>query len=78
MKQKLRIWHNSNLGHESFYKEVKDLQTALLLLDTLADYDLYQGDKVVANAQGLEEFIDGEWQEWYDKDGNDVEFYRNT
>jgi hypothetical protein len=50
---KLQIWHNSNLGNPHFVRSVPDIETAKEWLKLLADYDLYQGDRVAANAQGL-------------------------
>ncbi len=72
---KLQIWHNSNLGNPHFTREVPDVETAKQWLRLLADYDLYLGDKVVANAQGLmvwnEEKRD--WDEWErEEDGESI------
>lgn len=82
---KLRIWHNSNFGKPPFTKCVNDIQTAKLLLNTLSKYDLYLGDKIVANAQGLEEFIgvnnphniktNNGWIEWEDENGDNIDEY---
>jgi hypothetical protein len=69
---KLRIWHNSNLGNPHFERDVPDVETAKQWLKLLADYDLYQGDKVVANAQGLMVLEGSEWNEWEDENGNDI------
>jgi len=75
---KLRIWHNSSFGKPPFTQEVPDIEVAIRLLDTLAYYDLYQGDRVVANAQGLEYFDEQEkdWNEWYNEDGEDIDAVR--
>src|SRR6185369_14098325 len=72
---KLRIWHNSNLGHAHFERDVPDVETAKQWLRLLADYDLYQGDRVVANAQGLMIWNEqsGEWDEWErEEDGENI------
>lgn len=63
---KLQIWHNSNLGNPHFTRAVPDVETAKQWLRLLADYDLYQGNRVVANAQGLMVWNDEsmEWDEW--------------
>ena len=80
----LRVWHNSNLGHAPFIKEVCDVEDAKFLLSTLANYDLYLGSLITDNAQGLEIYVgdvdyetnDG-WEEW-DNDGEDIgEIMRN-
>lgn len=75
---KLRIWHNSNFGKPAFTRDVPDVETAILLLDVLAYYDLYQGDRVVANAQGLTYYDeeDKEWLEWYNEEGEDIDEVR--
>jgi hypothetical protein len=75
MKPQLRIWHNSNLGNPHFERDVPDVETAKQWLRLLADYDIYQGDKVVANAQGLMVFDarHKEWNEWErEEDGADI------
>lgn len=69
----LRIWHNSRFGEEPFRREVGSVSEAVTMLNLLADYDLYQGDRVVANAQGLEVLVGAdEWEEWEDVDGYDI------
>jgi hypothetical protein len=75
MKTQLRIWHNSNLGNPHFERDVPDVETAKQWLCLLADYDLYQGDRVTANAQGLMVYNEKtkEWDEWErDEDGEDI------
>lgn len=69
---KLKIWHNSDFGNPHFEREARDIAHAKEMLDMLADYDLYQGDRVVANAQGLLVYEDSEWIEWEDEDGNGI------
>ena len=75
---KLRIWHNSNLGNPAFTRDVPDIETAILLLDVLAYYDLYQGDRVVANAQGLQYYDEQEkeWFDWCNEEGEDIDEVR--
>lgn len=72
-KGDLRIWHNSRFGDKAFVFMVQDVQEAKKLLRLLAAYDLYQGDRVVSNAQGLTEFDGQEWLEWDDKEGNQID-----
>lgn len=62
----IRIWHNSRLGDKStghFERDAKTIKEAKAWVDLLADYDLWQGDRVVANAQGIMRFERGEWCE---------------
>jgi hypothetical protein len=72
---KLQIWHNSNLGNPHFVRSVPDIETAKEWLKLLADYDLYQGDRVAANAQGLMVWNEKsmEWDEWErEEDGESI------
>jgi hypothetical protein len=72
---KFRIWHNSNLGHAHFERDVPDVDTAKQWLRLLADYDLYQGDRVLANAQGLLVWNEKEqeWEDWErEEDGESI------
>jgi hypothetical protein len=80
VKKKLRVWHNPQVGpkSKSFYVEVKTPLEARKILDVLADYDEFQLKNHIkpdySNAQGLEEFDEdsGEWNEWCDKYGDDI------
>ncbi len=70
-KKEMRVWHNSNFGEPAFTIKVESIVEAAKYLKILAEYDLYLGDKIDANAQGLEEFNSetDEWEEWMDDDG---------
>lgn len=57
---------------------VPDRAAAILLLRTLAEYDLFQLRERIkpdfCNAGGLETFEDGGWCEWYDHEtGDDID-----
>lgn len=70
---KLRVWHVSNVPGELFRQNVASIDEAKLVLNTLARHDLYLGDLVQSNAQGLEVFEDDEWVEWTHPDtGEDI------
>lgn len=62
-----------------FEVEVNSVKEAILIVDTLARYDQYQFENNVkpdfCNAGGLIVFEDGEWIDWNDEDGNDIDFY---
>jgi hypothetical protein len=64
----------------TFRVSVPDLQTASLLLDALAQYDLFQLKHWVksdyANAGGLEIFEDG-WRDWESDDCDDFDTVRD-
>lgn len=72
----LRIWWNSCFGQQPFQKNVKNIKEAKYIISLLTAYDLYLGDKIVANACGLEvmETIEGitDWCEYYDEEGRDI------
>lgn len=73
----LRVWWIPQVPMEAFHRAVPDLATAKCLLDALAYYDMFQYKNHVkpdySNAGGVEVFCDGEWQDWYDDDGNDFD-----
>jgi hypothetical protein len=73
-----RYWHISNPPNSPFYSEAletenleEEIPYILDRLKTLADYDIYLGDLIEANAQGLEVYdpVSGEWEEWEDRNG---------
>jgi len=70
----LRIWHSSNVPNKLFSKEVDSVEEAKMLLNTLADYDLYLGELIQSNAQGLEVYDpqDYGWTEFYDEEDRDI------
>lgn len=72
---KLQVWHNSNLGNPHFTRAVPDVETAKQWLRLLAAYDLYQGTRVVCNAQGLMVWNETsqDWDEWErEEDGESI------
>lgn len=63
-----RVWHIPQVPMEPFYvEEIASLETAIMVRDVLAEYDLFQFENNIkpdySNAQGIEEFEDGEWSE---------------
>ncbi len=84
----LRVWWIPQVGAKipTFRTPVKNLREAKLLLEVLANYDLYQLDNKIkpdfANVGGLEVYdnnVDGDgntgWCSWYDENGNDEDDY---
>ncbi len=76
----LRVWWVPQVPMKAFEVNVKTLEAAKLLLDTLADYDLFQYKNNIkpdyANAGGLSVFEDGEWCDWYHPEtGDDIDEY---
>jgi len=86
MKQgQLQVWWIPQVPMSNpFTVDVKNIDEAKLLLDALANYDLYQFENKIkpdyCNVGGLrtwDENSDGEnnagWIEWMDENGNDID-----
>ena len=74
----LRVWWIPQVPMKTPFKVfVKTIEEAILLLNTLANYDLYQLKHKIkpdySNAGGLEVFENGEWNEYYDEQGRDID-----
>ena len=80
----LRVWWIPQVPMKSFDVPVKTIEEANLILNTLAQYDLFQYHNNVkpdyCNAGGLNVYdlnADGDgtagWIEWEDEDGNDID-----
>ncbi len=79
IKGSLRVWHIPQIPGKPFHVRVKNLREAKLLLKSLALYDLFQFENRIkpdyANAQGLEVYEDGDWEEWMSKEGENIDHY---
>lgn len=75
-KGQLRVWHIPQVPMHPFLVYVSSIKEAVKVMDTLAIYDLFQFKYKIkpdySNASGLEVFEDGEWVDWEDEDGNDI------
>lgn len=73
----LCVWWIPQVPMQAFRVNVKTVDEAKLLLDALAKYDLFQLENHIkpdyCNAGGLEELVDGEWQEWSDENGDQID-----
>lgn len=71
----LRVWWIPQVPMKAFKRDVEDLFQAMLLIETLADYDAFQFENKVkgdyCNTGGLEVFEDGEWCDWQDPETGD-------
>lgn len=68
---KMRVWWNNNIdGHQTF--EVKNEKEAVAVYKNLIDLDL-KNPKVTDNSGGCEVFEDGEWSEYYNAEGCDID-----
>lgn len=79
---KLRVWHMPQVpareDADIFRVDVKTVDEAALILNTLWNYDNFQFERKIkpdfSNASGLEYWNEDnkEWQEYYDEFGNDI------
>lgn len=62
-----RVWHIPQVPMKPFIVECSTLEQAGKVFEALADYDLFQFENNIkpdySNASGIEELVDGEWQE---------------
>ena len=69
-----RVWHIPQVPGSAFWRDMPDLATARLVVDLLADYDLFQFDNDIkpdyCNVSGIPKFVDGEWED-VDDDGDE-------
>lgn len=76
---KLRVYHLPQIPCAPFHVPVATVAEAVLVLNTLANYDLFQlkhrikGD--YANASGLDVWDEGEggWVEWEGEEGESID-----
>ena len=73
----LRVWWIPQVPMKPFHVKVNTVEEAILILNTLAFYDIFQFENNVkpdyCNAGGLEVFEDGEWSDYYDKEDRDID-----
>lgn len=69
---KLRVWWIREVPNEPEYFEVADVDEAIAKLKELERADL-ANRFIQTNAGGLEVFEDGEWTEYYDEEGRDID-----
>ena len=72
----LRVWWIPQVPMEAFHVDVQSPREAMLVLDTLARYDLFQYENNVkpdyTNMGGTEELVDGEWETVDDEELEDM------
>jgi len=76
----LQVWWCPQCPMKSFKVDVENIDEAMLLLNTLAYYDLFQFENKVkgdyANAGGLNVYEGEEWITWYDEEeGEEIDYY---
>jgi hypothetical protein len=67
-----RVWRVANFPSPANYFPVTSPEEGAKKINELAKKDL-RNQNIGSNAFGLEVFEDGEWAEWYDNDGNDID-----
>lgn len=78
----LKVWWVPQVPMKAFEVEVKTIEQAILLTDTLALYDIFQYENNIkpdyCNVGGLCVFENGEWVDWYNPEtGEDFDEYLN-
>ena len=73
----LRIWWIPQVPMNGFRVSVSNIREAKLILNTLALYDIFQLENNIkpdyCNVGGLEVYEDGEWLEWEDDIGDNID-----
>ena len=70
--KKLRVWYIDRVPcDKSLYVNVKNVKEAILVIDALTRRDL-KDERITDNAMGLQVFENGEWCDYYNKDGEDI------
>jgi len=71
-----KVWHIPQFPMQAFEVFTEDIKTAVLLANTLANYDLFQLEHNVkpdySNVQGIMQWQEDE-QEWWDLDEYELE-----
>lgn len=79
--EKLRVWHIPQVPGKPFHISVDSPKDAIKILNTLAEYDLFQFENRIkpdyCNAQGLQVWDENEkeWLEWESENGLDIREY---
>ncbi|KKL16291.1 hypothetical protein LCGC14_2497060 [marine sediment metagenome] len=73
----VRVWWIPQVPMKPFYVPVKNTEEAIKILEVLAQYDLFQYVNNIkpdySNAGGLQVMIQGEWEEWEDGEGKNID-----
>ena len=73
----LQVWWIPQVPMKAFTVNVKNPDEAILILNTLAYYDIFQYENNVkgdySNVGGLNVYEDGEWVTWFNGDDEDID-----
>ena len=77
-KNDLMVWWIPQVpSNDPFCVMVDSIDEARVILDVLAQYDLYQFNHKIkpdySNTGGLVEFDGEEWADWYDENDDDID-----
>lgn len=80
---KMKVWWIPQVPMKAFEVAIPEgdnqIEMAILLLQTLADYDIFQLENNIkpdfSNVGGLSVLEDGEWVDWEDSEGNGIYHY---
>ena len=71
-----RVWWIPQVPGKPFHVGVDTIEKAIMILNVLADYDLFQLANNIkpdySNVGGLEILEGGEWADYEDDEGNDI------
>jgi Superinfection exclusion gene product 17 len=74
----LRVWWIPQVPMKAFCVPVDSVEQGRFLLRVLADYDIFQFENRIkpdySNVGGMECFTDGEWCEWENEDGENIDY----
>lgn len=71
------VWWVRNPPSPAEELPVESPDRAIEVLRSLATRDLWN-HRVHSNAGGLQVFHDGEWEEWYSEEGEDIDEYEKS
>lgn len=79
----LKVWWIPQVPGKAFEVPVKSPEEAILIMDTLAQYDIFQLENNIkpdyCNAGGLNVFEDGDWSNWYHPETDkDIDEWKNS
>lgn len=78
----LKVWWIPQIPGKPFEVPVRNLREAALLLNALANYDIFQFHNHIkpdyCNTGGLMVLEDGEWVDWYSEEGDDFDAYMES
>ena len=69
----LRVWHIQNPPAPATWYNVKSPTAGLGIINELAERDMRPNSGIESNAIGLCVYEDGDWVDWYDDEGDDID-----